>query len=489
MRSELSMTARKRAAAFLLVFTIGLAACHRTQAVHTVPPDQTPQAATCNLTDEETGGLNLDLSTNVYAMRAYTATVSHLLKEENFEALDCVAAHARSDKERFSGGAWKLHELYHGLSEPEQYPMHVTDENWDSRLQQLQSWATARPQSVTARVALASAYIAYAADVRGDGPPDTVSESGWKLFRERTAQAKRLLKEASALPTRCPEWYVVMLQVAQNQNWKASKQRALLKKATRLEPEYYDFARVFARGLLPQWGGKPGASEKFTQKIADRVGGAKGDILYFQIATAVPTCACGGDSHLPHLSLKRIERGFDASEKQFGVSMVSLNRMAFWAIRARPDDQVLAYKAFTRIGEQWDQETWKRRADFDLGKDAANFMGPRLMIEEEADANMKTPEGIQYRASIDKPYQELLRQCVWPGDHEGGTFKALTKVGEHGTVEDVSIRSNNPTSMCAYEKLITLQREKATPFPPPPHAPYWVRFDLNLVDVTPVAAK
>src|SRR5262249_42937087 len=161
---------------------------------------------------------------------------------------------------------------------------------------------------------------------------------------------------------------VVMLQVAQNQNWKASKQRALLKKASEIEPDYYYFDRVFARGLLPQFGGRPGASEKFTQEIADRVGGSKGDILYFQVASGVPICACGGGPHLPHLSLERIERGFDASEKEFGVSMVSLNRVAFWALRGRPDDVLFAYKAFNRIGEQWDQQTWKRYSEFELGK-------------------------------------------------------------------------------------------------------------------------
>jgi hypothetical protein len=86
------------------------------------------------------------------------------------------------------------------------------------------------------------------------------------------------------------------------------------------------------------------------------VGGDQGDILYFQIASANSVmCACEDD---PHLSLARIERGFEASEKQYGISMLNLNRIAFLTARTRPDDEVFADKALTRIGEQWDEETW-----------------------------------------------------------------------------------------------------------------------------------
>ena len=106
----------------------------------------------------------------------------------------------------------------------------------------------------------------------------------------------------------------------------------------------------------PNGARKTGATEKFAQEVADRVGGDQGDILYFQIASANSVmCACEDD---PHLSLARIERGFEASEKQYGVSMLNLNRIAFLTARTRPDDEVFADKALTRIGEQWDEETW-----------------------------------------------------------------------------------------------------------------------------------
>jgi hypothetical protein len=49
-------------------------------------------------------------------------------------------------------------------------------------------------------------------------------------------------------------------------------------------------------------------------------------------------CACEDDAHL---SLARIERGFEASEKQYGVSILNLNRIAF--LTACPNDCVSVF--------------------------------------------------------------------------------------------------------------------------------------------------
>jgi len=483
--------ALKRCAAVSLITVIGFSGCNRNRAWHSAAANQSPNSIsnsnTCKISEEDAAGLSGDLSTDVHAARDYAATVAGMLKEEKFEELDCLADHARTTRERFPGGMWKLHELYKGLYKPVPYPIHPTQEDWDALLQELQKWVTARPQSVTARVALASAYIGYAADARGDGYANTVSEGGWKLFRERTAEARRVLEEASELPMKCPEWYVVEQNVAQNLNWNEAEKRALFEQASKFEPGYYYYARVLATDLLPKRGGESGATENFAREVADRMGGTQGDILYFQIASAnYVMCACEDD---PHLSLARIERGFEATEKQYGISMLNLNRIAFLAARTRPDDELFADQAFARIGDQWDEETWRIESDFELAKAAASFLGERQAIQQAADANMKTPEGLRYKAMFEKPYKELIKECVRPSDSDLGTFMTLTNVGAGGTIEDVRIASPSGVAMCLYEKLHALQLAKVTPFPPPPQAPYWVRLDLDWAEFVPAAAK
>lgn len=482
-----SCTALKSSAlVLLLVVANGSVACHRNRTWH-VAADQKPNSNPCEVSEEDAAGLNADLSSDVHAARDYTGTIAQMLKEEKFEEIDCLADRARSNKERFPGGMWKLHHLYKGLYEPVQYPIHATQEDWDALLHELQRWVATRPKSVTARVALAWAFISYAGDARGDGYPNTVSESGWKQFGERTAEAKQILEESSALPTRCPEWYVVMLLVAENQGWAEAEKRALFHEAAKFEPGYFYYDLVIASRLLPKWDGEPGAVEKFTQESADRIGGDQGDILYFQIATAdYMMCACDDDSHL---SLARIERGFEASEKQYGVSMLNLNRIAFLTARSLPDDELFADKALTRIGEQWDEETWTRKDDFVMAKTAAAFLGKHLAMEQAADANIKTSEGLHYKALFEKPYEALVEPCARPGDSDVDKYTSLISVGAKGTIEDIRIYGNSPIAVCVYEKLRALQQEKVAPFPPPPQAPYWVRLDLGWADFAPRTAK
>ena len=293
----------------------------------------------CKIDETDAAGLNGDLSVDIHALQNLMNTAARILTEGNFVKLDCLADHARSGKERLPGGLWKIHALYQGLRQPFVYPVHATQEDWTRLLQRLQQWAQARPQSITARVALALAYLVYAHDARGGGDANTVTESGWKLFGERTAKARRILEEASKLPSKCPEWYVAMQMVSLNQNWSVREARALFEEANKFEPEYYTYARNLALFLLPKWHGAAGDTEKFVQEIADRIGGDKGDILYFQIAAAdYVICGCD-DEDDPKLSWERIKRGFEASEKHYGVSM--LNRIAYLASHFGERDQFM----------------------------------------------------------------------------------------------------------------------------------------------------
>jgi len=458
--------------------------------------DQKSASNPCNISSAEAAGLNHDLSTDLQTGNVYVATIARILKEERFDVLDCLADHARSGKERFSGGAWKLSTLYVGLTNPVQYPIvHATQQDWNVLLQRLQHWTVARPNSITAPVALALANSGFAYDARGESTADTVTESGWKLFEERMTEANRILEQASTLPTKCPEWYLAMLDVARNRGWDATHSRALFEEASKFEPGYSYFAQALAYSLTPRWGGEAGGTEKFSQEVADRVGGDQGDILYFQIASA--NYIVRGTEDDPKLSWERIVRGYEASEKQYGTSLSNLNRMAYLAMSFAGGDVVFANKAITRIGEQWDKETWGSKEYFDQVKQLAAEQGPRMAeifaIEAAAKSNAQTPEGARYQIAFEKTYRELLRQCAithgGTPDAFGSKFESLTKVGAKGTVEDMKISAMGPIAACLDRELKSFQQARATPFPPPPQTPYWIRLDLDWADYTPVATK
>jgi len=457
--------------------------------------EQNANPNVCNISESDAAGLSGDLSVDIHALANFRGAAARILKEEKFAELDCLADHTRSGKERLPGGLWRIQQVYEGLRQPVPYPEHATQEDWTRLLQRLQKWVKVRPKSITARVALALVYLDYAHDARGSGYANTVSSSGWKLFEERTAEARSILEQASTLATKCPEWYVGMQMVSLNQGWSVAKARALFEEASKFEPEYYVYARDLAYYLLPKWSGEPGDTEKFVQEIADLMGGDKGDILYFQVAAA-SYVICGCEDN-PDLSWDRIKRGFEAAEKRYGVSMLNLNRIAYLASYFGERDPVYANKIFPRIGEQWDEETWRSKEDFEKMKQWISAVAPAAAqeraIEEAAKADEHTPEGARYKAAFEKTYRELLQNCVLT-DGAGvtqweGKFKTLTNLGANGAVEKFGIQSMGPVVTCLGTKLQTSQQDKAALFPPPPHAAYWVELRLDWAEFAPVAAN
>lgn len=314
------------------------------------------EAVTCGLTNTEFSDLNGDAASNVDAISQYRKTISAMLDARRFKQLDCLADSARSHKEKFSGGFWKLTELYDGLRRP---VLHATEGDWNRHIGLLQRWSAKYPASITPRVALAYAYLNYGWDARGHGYADTVSRNGWKLLEQRVAHARGILTQASSMPRQCPEWYVVMQWVALAQGWDPGAQRALFERAVRFEPDYYVFYRMYAISILPKWGGEDGEVETFLNQAADRMGAPAGDVLYFQVAAHL--LCCETDQHLK-LSWPRIQRGFHALERQSGPALRNLNLMARMAVICQ--DIVVADQVLSRVGDRWDEAVWPNYSYF-----------------------------------------------------------------------------------------------------------------------------
>jgi hypothetical protein len=427
----------------------------------------------CSLTSEESVALNEDASTDVQAIPNYQKTISRMLQARRFEQLDCLADSARFHKEMFPGGSWKLRTIYGGLDKP---LLHATPLDWKRHIALLDQWVSAKPHSITARVALARAYIAYAWDARGHGFADTVSENGWKVFDERVSQASHILKGAQTLQGRCPEWYAVMQDVALAQGWSKPAKQALLVEAVKFEPDYYYYYRGFAVSVLPQWDGKPGEIEAFVQQAADNVGGAAGDKLYFQVVGSLVCCI--SDQNLK-FSWPRIQKGFDVVEKQNGASLDNWNRLA--RLAAIYNDIVATNKMMARIGEQWSEDVWQTPAYFESIKEwagqASAMLNAKGEQEQFADANLQTAEGKSYKVSFDQKVSPILAACQKEFGSGSGDSKLLVRIGKDGVVNLFLTVGLGRVGPCVMRKVG--MGPSALSFPPPPKPDYWVRVDLD----------
>jgi hypothetical protein len=428
--------------------------------------------------------LDFDGTSDVQGIKEYKQAITDLFERSDFDALDCLADAARSTKARFPGGLWKLHSIYAALDEPER---HFTDEDWNTRLLLLKRWTATKPNSVTARVALAGAYTSYAWDARGTGTSDSVTDNGWRLFNERLEKAEAILDQDSVLSENCPESFLVRQQIAQGQGME--KETALVKRAISLYPDYYYYYRIHATLLLPKWYGEEGDASKFAAESADGIGGKKedGDILYFEIAGGL-VCPCD-EPEFNRMSWARMQKGFSAAEQKYGVSTTNLNLFALMA--AKFDDSVAADAAFKRIGDNWDRNAWITEDYFNQIKGWASQVGPleakSRAVMQEAATNEQSPEGFRYKAQVEKQFTALVRQCTQGPDADLQKFEFMLMVGKDGTPENGYMPHPTGVMGCLVKQLMTAQIKKETPFPPPPRPAYWLRLVMDPAADKPVS--
>lgn len=281
----------------------------------------------------------------------------------DFAALDKEAAEDRTKKLRLLGGSWKLYRLYDAVSNP---PGGTTEADWANQLEALKQWEAKEPNSVTPRIAMAETYINYAWYARGNGYAKTVTRQEWQSYYHRIDLAASSLMDAAKLEEKCPVWFSVMQTIALAQGWDKEESRELFELAASFEPEYLTPYIKYAYYLEPKWYGQAGETEAFADEAAMRLGGERGEIAYFHIASQM-ICTC--DSEKPpfpaKLSWPKAQRGFEAMIRLYGGSKQDFNDYALMAYAA--GDKAAADEAFAKIGEEWSERTWWKQ---DYFKDA-----------------------------------------------------------------------------------------------------------------------
>ena len=460
---------------WIALFLLSVASLGNAQVKNVTVP-----ATTCKAEEEE-----IDTATDRYALQTYQHALRRLLVQKDFDAVDCIANQARLQKTRFSGGLWKLHEIYVGLERPEG---HLTEPDWEQHLSRLDTWVTARPDSITARVALAGAYVSYAWDARGEGYSDSVTDNGRNLFNQRLAKARSILADAWNLAPRCPEWFVVLQDIAQGQAWDLDDAMKLHQQAVSFEPEYYYYYQRYAGYILPQWYGERGDAAKFAEESANHIGGQRGDILYFQIAKNL-VCTCE-DPEVLRMSWERIQRGFAALEVTWGPSPYNLN--PFGLIAARFNDPVVANEIIKRIGNNWDSGVWGSEKYFEQIKEWATNVGPleerSRAVMREAAANEKEPGGTNYKSLVAARFSQLVQTCLQTANADTTKFVFMLMVGKDGTPQTGWFPITTGMTECIMKQLMTAQVKKDAIFPAPPKDSYWLKLEMDPAAVK-IAAK
>jgi hypothetical protein len=285
------------------------------------------------------------------------------LEAQRYDELDSMAEQFRRAKSRVAGGGWRLKLFYEALNVKQ-----PTDATSEAHLDQLATWVKARPQSVTARVALADALSTWAWVARGSGEADTITPRGEKLFFERLNRAQEVLEQTRS-PVNDPQYYSAMMKVGLGQNFDAEKMRKVFEAGVALEPTFFYLYKEYANYLLPKWDGKPGEGAAFAKNSADRVGVDGGDLLYFQIGTTLVHRG-NGNLHLGEIDWPRLKRGYAALAATYKTTRTEDNQFAYMAWEFR--DAPVLQEQLAMIGDGWSPSVWSSRKVFDRAREWAS---------------------------------------------------------------------------------------------------------------------
>lgn len=208
-----------------------------------------------------------------------------LLMKGAYDDLERASSNARKNASTISDGQPTLAALYGGVSGCvlSGCVNRLTDELWKVREQKLEEWRKRYPDSVTAKVALASFPLQYGWFARGSGYSSTVSEKGYALFSERLEKARRELEALDATAKHDPGWFVAMLDVAHLEGWPKPRFDALYEEAAREHPIYLQIHFVGATHYSPRWHGSWPEQRRFVERAVEITRGQLGETLYARL--------------------------------------------------------------------------------------------------------------------------------------------------------------------------------------------------------------
>jgi hypothetical protein len=202
--------------------------------------------------------------------------VARQLDAGSFDALESLWA--RHVDGPFSVYDWadNLDDIFSGIGLPYEAP----EEQWEKRLVRHQEWVAAHPDSLAAALALATYYERYAWHGRGTGFASTVTDEGWRLFKERKARSLAILEALPASQQDSFAAHLVYAHVLLSDGKTFADGYQHLLRAINLQPNYAYSYELGAYFMMPRWFGRPGDAEKFTRLMADQLGGDAGDVIY-----------------------------------------------------------------------------------------------------------------------------------------------------------------------------------------------------------------
>jgi len=291
----------------------------------------------------------------------FTQGIQKLVLKSQFAELEKTHEDLLRNGDRFGEGRLKIEFFYEGLDGSEFGEGSEAERQlWFAKIE---AWKKAFPASPLPLIAEAASWVDYAWAARGSGWASTVTEEGWKKYRERLSRAESILlevkKSAAAGPVP-PGWYTVMQHVALGQGWDTDRYDRLFNEAITAYPRYHAFYFSKAYYLLPRWHGKDGDLEAFAEQV--RAGGNAefyARIIWSQYGFYPDRNVFKS----PHVRWEFMREGFEEMMKNYPDSEWNLSNYCRFACEA--GDKATARRLFVALKGFYWRQVWPSREAYD----------------------------------------------------------------------------------------------------------------------------
>jgi hypothetical protein len=200
-----------------------------------------------------------------------------LLLKKDFAGLDALAASVKAKGYDIRQDDAEIDGFYAAFD----VEYSDTEQAWQDRLQLLQDWLAANPDSLSAHIALARWWIDHGWRARGTGYAYSVSDIGEATFEACAKDAADTLNSVSPSTTiDDPVYYDTWITVCIAQGNPKDVMFGYLNKSIALAKNYVSSYRDACIYLLQRWYGERGETEQWMKTWADSFPGEPGDIFY-----------------------------------------------------------------------------------------------------------------------------------------------------------------------------------------------------------------
>jgi hypothetical protein len=295
------------------------------------------------------------------------ADLEQMLSRGEFDKLEGLASEYRSTQAPTLGGYWALYAFYKNVAgfrgDGCGCGNDTSDAAFEDKHKQLELWLTAKPQSLTARVALANMWISYAWTRRGGGFSGQTNDAQWGGYFEGLARADNILSGID--PAADPMVLLNEMKTAERSGNQRARLDELYVHATNAFPTFIPYYTNRYLALQERWHGRPGEAKEYIQSLLRSPGGEEGKILYAAVAESALKFERAKFELLETsgVSYGQLIGAYAARQRAVGLTDHDWNALMYFAAAAQDRNGIMFIAK--KIGDKWEPELWGSKDNFD----------------------------------------------------------------------------------------------------------------------------